>query len=175
MVDISHLCKSIRNYLFRKKLTFTTTKKNEIFSMLDVCIEMQTNNELKDLLSDNAVSNKDLMKEDYLIEIINMDVIDILKKSEKKNLKNLAQFLLMINLLFYSFRNFEMDIEKKIENLKIVKKFFNNWNQKNFDKKYTLHEITFNNIYNTIENFLILLETTKLKFILTSLWNLFNY
>jgi hypothetical protein len=43
MVDISHLCKSIRNYLFRKKLTFTTTKKNEIFSMLDVCIEMQTN------------------------------------------------------------------------------------------------------------------------------------
>jgi hypothetical protein len=158
LVDISHLSKSLRNALYNRILTFDN---EEFFSMVTITEEMKKNSSLEKLLSDNSITEVDIMNESFMLELLQDKVIEELNKSKENNSKSVAKYLTMIKTLFENFRKLDTEIklEDKIKNLKKLKEEFISWkNNEEINYKNKLSIITFNNVINTIDNFLNMIE-----------------
>jgi len=127
--DPSHMLKCLRNQLMNKDLILNNGK----FSMENFLFEMKENQNLNNILSDDCVLVNDIMNEQLCLDLTDKEVINELKKSNNLTSRDLAEYLENIRLFFDSCRN-DMEINKVVENLLKVRKFFLNWKKKKIPK-----------------------------------------
>jgi len=126
------------------------------FGILDI---QKYYKELKNFIGSETLFNNDKQSEYEAEQIINNDVINLLKK--KPGCESVVKYLNIMKLFYETFEK-NIEINQAIKNLEIIIEYFKTWEnwiiEMNFSKNHFISQQFFNGIIENYNNLLIIKE-----------------